>query len=241
MPPPLRPESEAEESGSDDLDTIPAKPTKATKKKSAKALTPESEIVEDAANGANEDREEDDEEDGETFAVEKILAHDFGTKGVVLYHVKWLGYEDESDLTWEPAANLIEGAQDILEEYHKKIGGAPTPKPKGGRGKRKAVSTTSSPAPAAPAARAGRPTKKAKANGEWKPPVGSWEDEVESIQTISDDIDDELNVFMLFNDGHKSKHPMSLVRQKCPQKLLDYYEQHLTFKDAKGQDIDADI
>ena len=35
----------------------------------------------------------------------------FGTqtnvsKGTVLYQVKWLGYEAESDLTWEPADHL---------------------------------------------------------------------------------------------------------------------------------------
>ena len=110
-----------------------------------------------------------------------------------------------------------EGAADILDEYHKKIGGPPGAKAKGGRGKRKPVSTTSSPAP-------GRPAKKSKTNGEeWTAPIGSWEDDVESIQTICDDNSGsgklELHVFMCFKGGHKTKFPMGLVRQKCPQRV----------------------
>lgn len=134
----------------------------------------------------------------------------------------------------------------MLEEYHKSIGGKPVAesKAKGGRGKRKSAASTASPAAAG---RAGRPAKKAKSNGEgWTPPIGTWEDKVQSIQTICDDNERTngkdkmtLHVFMQFNDGHRTKFPMELVRQKCPQKLLDYYEQHLTFKDTQPEQLDV--
>jgi chromobox protein 1 len=37
--------------------------------------------------------------------VEKIVAHK-GQGKKTLYLVKWLGYENEEDQTWEPADNL---------------------------------------------------------------------------------------------------------------------------------------
>lgn len=50
---------------------------------------------------------EDDEEDEEDeYRVEKIIQHGYGKGGVVIYQIKWLGYDDEADLTWEPVENL---------------------------------------------------------------------------------------------------------------------------------------
>lgn len=50
--------------------------------------------------------EDDDEEDEDEYRVEKILAHGYGKGGVVIYQIKWLGYDDEADQTWEPIENL---------------------------------------------------------------------------------------------------------------------------------------
>ncbi|GAM84352.1 hypothetical protein ANO11243_023460 [Dothideomycetidae sp. 11243] len=207
-----------EESLSEDLDTIPSKPKKRVSKTTTKGQT----------------RNESDE-DGETDGADNDVAE---------------AAEDEEDDGSEDG-ETEEGAADMLEEYHKSIGGKPVAesKAKGGRGKRKSAASTASPAAAG---RAGRPAKKAKSNGEgWTPPIGTWEDKVQSIQTICDDNERTngkdkmtLHVFMQFNDGHRTKFPMELVRQKCPQKvgriwqaskghvsdksqLLDYYEQHL--------------
>ena len=49
--------------------------------------------------------EDDDEEDEDEYQVEKIMAHEF-SGAQVFYHIKWLGYEDEADMTWEPVENL---------------------------------------------------------------------------------------------------------------------------------------
>ncbi|PNS16226.1 hypothetical protein CAC42_6333 [Sphaceloma murrayae] len=232
---------------SDDLDTIPAKPAKAGAKGKAKPAEPEEEEDADmngADSGANEEEGSEDE-DGETYAVEKILGHDFSEKGVVLYQVKWLGYEQESDLTWEPASSFV-GAKDILDQYHKKNGGVPKPdtkKGKGpGRGKRKAEASDSP----APVTKRGR---KSDTNGAaWKPPPGSWEKEVNTIETISENTfkdtkgkkSEALNVFLVFNDEHKAAYSMETVRQKCPQKLLDYFVAHLIFKDPEDQAQEVD-
>lgn len=51
--------------------------------------------------------EEEDDESGEEdeFQVEKILDHKTH-RGAILYRIKWLGYEDVADETWEPEENL---------------------------------------------------------------------------------------------------------------------------------------
>lgn len=82
--------SDDEDMDSDEgVDIVPAKAKKAP--------------VEDVD---DEDEEDDDEEEPDEYRVEKILRHDFGADGTVLYQIKWLGYEKKSDLTWEPVENL---------------------------------------------------------------------------------------------------------------------------------------
>lgn len=52
------------------------------------------------------DDDDDDEEEAEgEYRVENILAHDF-KRGVLLYQIKWLGWDKDEDLTWEPEENL---------------------------------------------------------------------------------------------------------------------------------------
>jgi chromobox protein 1 len=41
------------------------------------------------------------------FVVEKILGHRITSDGRDEYQVKWQGYDDPKDLTWEPIANLV--------------------------------------------------------------------------------------------------------------------------------------
>ncbi|KAH9828461.1 putative membrane protein [Teratosphaeria destructans] len=201
--------------------------------------------------------EEEEEEDPDEYAVEKILAHDYNKKGELIFQIKWLGYEDEADLTWEPEENL-EDAQDILKAYFKKIGGKPEPLPKstskskkGGRastGKRTAADAfADSPAPA------GKSKKGRKSNGvageaesgsgTLKLPVGDWEDHVLRVTSIIEETDlkakrsqKELIGLLEWNNGKKTQHKMKVLRQKVPQKLLDYYEQHLVFTQAGGAD-----
>ena len=57
------------------------------------------------------------EEEEEEYEVEKILRHKL-TDGAYLYLVKWKGYDDPSDNTWEPKENL-HNCPDKLKSYWK--------------------------------------------------------------------------------------------------------------------------
>ncbi|MCJ1347964.1 hypothetical protein MMC31_006194 [Peltigera leucophlebia] len=92
----------------------------------------EEEVQEEESRDDDEnDEDEDDDNFGEEaeYIVEAILDHraDF-LDGKVRYQVKWTGYEDESDTTWEPEESFV-GAREILEGYWEKVGGKPTPAP----------------------------------------------------------------------------------------------------------------
>ena len=50
------------------------------------------------------------------FEVEKILEKRLTKKGKIEYLVKWKNFEDPSETSWEPAANL-RAVQDIVEKY----------------------------------------------------------------------------------------------------------------------------
>jgi len=59
----------------------------------------------------------DDGSDGEVYEVEKIL--DKRTKkGKTEYLIKWKGYEDEAENTWEPIDNL--DCEDKIQDFEKK-------------------------------------------------------------------------------------------------------------------------
>ena len=49
--------------------------------------------------------DDDEEEDEDEYVVEKILTHKF-QKNKTMYQIKWFGYDDDADLTWEPKENL---------------------------------------------------------------------------------------------------------------------------------------
>jgi chromobox protein 1 len=93
-----------DESMSDGVDVpevVPAKAAKGNAKGKGKGKAPAKPASEDEQEDGSDDEEAEDE-----YSVDKILEHRFERGGVVKYKVKWLGYEDEADMTWEPAANL---------------------------------------------------------------------------------------------------------------------------------------
>jgi chromobox protein 1 len=119
-------------------------------------------------------------------------------------------------------------AKETLEAYFKKIGGRPQKKEKksrkrktedvetpknGTKGRKKAKTLTPEPS-------AGRKTKKE----EWKPPLGSWENHILSIDTIEevrDESTDELirHGYVVWNDGTKTRHTLSTLNSQAPQKV----------------------
>ncbi|KAF1984901.1 hypothetical protein K402DRAFT_395269 [Aulographum hederae CBS 113979] len=165
--------------------------------------------------------------------------------GEFLYEVKWLGYEKKADRTWETTNNLA-SAPDVLKAYHEKIGGPPYIGGKPKKGKRKQSSGVAN------TPETGKGRKKAKIKGasetpdpttasakskkkEWQVPKGMWENDILAVDTVEEYPDPETGdmvryVFVVWNNGNKSRHPLTVINQKCPQKMLQYYEQHLVFK-----------
>jgi len=197
--------------------------------------------------------EDDEEEDEGEYHVEKILTHGFSDSGAVLYQIKWLGYEDEADLTWEPVENL-EGSKDLLNAYHAEIGGTPQPQ----TGKKKKGSRVSSRGTKrrASEAAADTPTKKKSrgsksggtANGitddmgvptKRELPIGSWEEHVLRVTSVLEETNpatsgrggkeqkELVGLLEWKKAGPMTQHKLKVLRQKAPQKLLDYLLGHL--------------
>lgn len=165
------------------------------------------------------------DESGDEFIVEKILGHKF-VRGNIVFHVKWQGYDNPQDQTWEPEDNM-DGAVDVMKEYFEEIGGRP--EPTGGQ-KRKGRPSIAKSDSGTPAAIAKRP----KQEKQWSPPPGSWEHDVSHIDTVEEQRDPKTGdliryAYLVWNNQKKTQHPLKHVYQKCPQKMLVYYESHLVF------------
>ncbi|KAL2315268.1 Chromatin-associated protein swi6 [Schizosaccharomyces pombe] len=59
----------------------------------------------------------------------------------------------------------------------------------------------------------------------------SWEDLVSSIDTIERKDDGTLEIYLTWKNGAISHHPSTITNKKCPQKMLQFYESHLTFRE----------
>lgn len=178
--------------------------------------------------------EPDDEDlDEDEYIVEKILAHVLDADGTLRFQVKWEGYEKKSDLTWEDEDNLRENAAVVLDEYLESVGG----REKMVEEARAGLKTK----------KRGRPSAGAPANGTkrrrneshpasetppastraWKPPTGSWEDAVESIDACHDENTGKLIVYLTWKGGQKTQHDTKVIYARCPQKMLQFYERHV--------------
>ncbi|KAJ5612488.1 hypothetical protein N7510_005682 [Penicillium lagena] len=217
-------------------------------------LESDGEDLGDIPHGGPETEQEDSEEDGEEeeglYVVEDILDHRF-VKGELELLVKWKGYEEPEDQTFEPEEGLLEGAHDIVAEYYKRIGGRPRPPPKPAKGpgrKRKSM-TDPKPAPSlesplspikrrkpSPKEEAEEAAKKEKGSEEvglnWVSKAKNWENQVDSVDTIVRDPDtDTLFAFLKWTNGKQTKVSIQSCYENCPQKMLKFYESHLVFKD----------
>ncbi len=58
----------------------------------------------------------------------------------------------------------------------------------------------------------------------WKPPAGSWEDEIESIDACHDEHTGKLMVYLTWKNGQKTQHDTKVIYQRCPQKVKSVYQ-----------------
>ncbi|KAJ5287454.1 hypothetical protein N7478_003140 [Penicillium angulare] len=215
----------------------------------------EKEVKAKVENG-DEDEDSDDGDDEDVYIVEKIAEHNFSEEGVLLLRVKWKGYEKAADMTWEPEDGLMDGAKDVVEQYYKKIGGRPDKPsskaaPKAGR-KRKSLGETKSTAPpasqneskkrrkSAPRTPASETPALTEDNSDedtenWLPKGNNWDREVNCVDTIVRGEDNKtLFALLLWTNGKKTKVSVETCYDKCPKKMLRFYEQHLVFKDNES-------
>lgn len=238
MPPAI---SDLEELSDSELKSSAKKPARSKKAAAYKEPEPIYEEVEDEDAG-EDDEADDDEVNGEEdiYVVEKILSHMIGQDGKPLYQVKWEGYDDKADLTWEPEDNLTENATEILSEYHRSIGGREqlfqdSAKALKGKKRGRPSSAVSTPQPS-------NNNKRSKRNGShagdseppasvttarWKPPAGSWEDHIAQLDACEDEESGKLMVYLTWKNGQKTQHETSVIYARCPQKMLQFYERHV--------------
>ncbi|KAK6354858.1 hypothetical protein TWF696_003989 [Orbilia brochopaga] len=164
--------------------------------------------------------------DGEEYVVEKILDWKYDDEGLK-YKVKWKGYEKKSDQTWEPEGVLEDVA--ALGDYLEQIGGRPKPSQTPKRG-RKSVGGTST-----PVSKKNRVKQESAGpkEDEWEPPAGSWEDDVLMIETLERN-GDQFVCYIQWVNGKRTQHALHVIYQRCPQKMLKFYESHLVFRDSAG-------
>lgn len=190
--------------------------------------------LDDAAEEATGDRAGDDEEldddegDGEgpeEYVVEAILDHKFPADAAEPYYkIKWEGFNEKKDLTWEPQANLFPAAKQLLADYHHKIGGAPQP-----RGTKKRKSTASLKDSATPEPKRSKRGNSADDDDQgWTPKGSDWDKAVAEVQTIEKDDDSgKLYAYIYWDNGKKSKIGLDMCYKKLPQSMLKFYEAHL--------------
>ncbi|KHJ31449.1 putative heterochromatin protein one protein [Erysiphe necator] len=200
-----------------------------------------------------DDDKDDDELTEDEYVVEKILNHVVDEEtGELRFEIKWEGYEKKSDRTWEPEENL-ESASKILNEYLASVGGkdliladwaekkalAQSSKKgkkrgraSGGKtsnGQKRRKTSDSHPASTTPPVSA--------KSARFKPPTGSWEEDVTAIDAC-EGTQGNILVFLTWKGGHKSQHPLHQVYKRCPQKMLQFYEAHLVFRKSDNDDDD---
>ncbi|EEY21909.1 heterochromatin protein one [Verticillium alfalfae VaMs.102] len=235
MPPAL---SDTEQSDNDFDIPVPTTRDRSTKSRSPDKSDEEMNdepvengYAEDVADDKEGDDEDNDEEDGDE-------------EDQLFFKVKWEGYSKKADQTWEPESNLTEGAPEIIAEYYKSVGSRAMileESRKGKEAKKRGRPASSTPAASSKRARKSRdhpsdstPPASATANT-WKPPSGSWEDDVTTIDACEDEETGKLIVYLNWKNGQKTKHTTDVIYKRCPQKMLQFYERHIRIiKTATG-------
>ncbi|KAI2636767.1 heterochromatin protein one [Xylaria nigripes] len=189
------------------------------------------------SNDAKGDEQEDEDEDldEDEYIVEKILGHTLEADGTLKFKVKWEGYEKKSDQTWEEEDNLRENAAGVLDDYLETVGGRESIMEEAQGALKNKKRGRSAAATAANGSKRRRnedhpasttpPAKDHKRA--WKPPQGSWEDDVETIDACHDENSGKLVVYLTWKDGHKTQHDTKMIYSRCPQKMLQFYERHV--------------
>jgi len=192
---------------------------------------PEESVVQDQTKG-NEKSDKDEEETEEVYEVETVLDHNT-RKNKTYYLIKWKGYSEEES-TWENEDNVF--AEELVKEYWANANSEEAKHRETRKGRKGAAAS----APSTPTkketkkARTSTTPKKAKTTrvkiDEEFDHDEDWESLVSGVETVTrDDKTGELLVYLKWKNGDTSRHPAKEANIKCPQKMIKFYEQRLTF------------
>jgi len=156
--------------------------------------------------------------DEEEYSVEKV-ADKRTNKGKVEYLLKWKGYGDE-DNTWEPSENL--DCQDLIEEFEKKRSAA---KAKKEADKRKGGSSGSS------------DSKKRKGDDD-RPRGFDRNLDPERIIGATDSSGELMFLIKWKGSDEADLVPSREANVKCPQTVIKFYEERLTWHTSSQDDND---
>jgi len=173
--------------------------------------------TEDTKKGAGEEEEEE-------YIVEKIL--DKRTRGgKVEYFLKWKGYS-EADNTWEPVENL--DCPDLIAEFEEERKKKKGEKKGGEEKKRKTTAIESD-------------KKKKKADDDSLPK--GFDRNLEPQKIIgATDASGELMFLIKWKDSEEADLvPASVANLKCPQVVIKFYEERLTWHNASNGDDKPDV
>jgi len=177
--------------------------------------------------------------DAEEFIVEKILEKRI-VAGKTEYLLKWKGYGDE-DNTWEPEENL--GCPELIEAFEKQWKEKQAEKGGGGGPRKKRASELTEKEDRKENSRSTIPTKKAKTT-----PKDAARAELTGFDRnlIADkiigatDSSGELMFLMKWKDTDEADLvPARQANVKCPQVVISFYEERLTWHTNNSAEDDA--
>eukprot|EP00088_Acartia_fossae_P065689 TRINITY_DN81039_c0_g1_i1.p1 TRINITY_DN81039_c0_g1~~TRINITY_DN81039_c0_g1_i1.p1 ORF type:complete len:164 (+),score=73.81 TRINITY_DN81039_c0_g1_i1:36-527(+) len=153
---------------------------------------------------------------GEVYEVEKILEKRI-KKGKTEYLIKWKGYDDESENTWEPVDNL--DCDDKIQEFEKKH------KAKGGDKRKSEGPGKSEPK-----------EKKKKDKDENKPRGFARGLTAERIIGATNDPGELFFLIKWKGSDEADLVPAKEANVKIPQIVIKFYEERLNWYDTKDGD-----
>lgn len=134
------------------------------------------------------------------------------------YCIKWEGYPDE-DNTWEYEENVF--CKDLIKDFEDSQS-KPSPPRKKSLSSRKTLSPSGS---------------KSADNSKLKENTlqpGKWDSYVASVLNVEKGEDGELMIYLKWHDGDETCHASKIANINCPQRILQFYEDHLKFKDESA-------
>jgi len=190
---------------------------------------PKESAVQDQAK-SNEKSDKDEEETGEVYEVETVLDHN-RRRNKTYYLIKWKGYSEEES-TWEAEDNVF--AEDLVKDYWENVNTEEAKQKETRKGRKRAAAPPTPTKKETKKARTTLTPKRAKVArtkiDEEFDHDEDWEGLVSGVETVTrDDKTGELLVYLKWKNGDTSRHPAKEANIKCPQKMIKFYEQRLTF------------